>query len=40
MPPAYSGITGKEMATIFKLADITAGLGFAPSAKGVNCDVV
>ena len=33
------GIIGKELATIFKLADIAVGLDFAPGAKGINSDV-
>jgi hypothetical protein len=32
-------IIGKELATIFKLADIAVGLDFAPSAKGIKADV-
>jgi hypothetical protein len=30
------GIIGKELATIFKLADIAVGLDFAPGAKGIR----
>ena len=33
------GIIGKELATIFKLADIAVGLDFAPGAKGIKADV-
>jgi hypothetical protein len=33
------GIIGKELATIFKLADIVVGLDFAPGAKGIKADV-
>lgn len=34
-----SGIIGKKLATIFKLADITVGLDFTPGAKGIKSDV-
>jgi hypothetical protein len=30
------GIIGKELATIFKLADIAVGLDLAPGAKGIK----
>ena len=33
------GIIGKELATIFKLADIAVGLDFAPGAKRINADL-
>jgi hypothetical protein len=33
------GIIGKELATIFKLADIAVGLDFAPGTKGIKADV-
>ena len=33
------GIIGKELAKIFKLADIAVGLDFAPGAKGIKADV-
>jgi len=32
------GIIGKELATIFKLADIAVGLDFAPGAKRIKAD--
>ena len=32
-------IIGKELATIFKLADIAAGLDFAPGANRIKNDV-
>src|SRR5208337_3627016 len=33
------GIVGKELATIFKLPNVTVGLGLAPGAKGIKADV-
>jgi hypothetical protein len=33
------GIVGKKLATIFKLPNVTVGLGLAPSAKGIKADV-
>ena len=36
---AERGIIGKELATIFKLADIAVGLDCAPGAKGIKADV-
>src|SRR5260370_39778461 len=33
------GIVGKELATIFKLPNVTVGLGLAPGAKGIEGDV-
>lgn len=36
--PAQRRIVGKRLATNFKLADVTGGLGFAPFPKGVVND--
>ena len=33
-----AGLSGKELATIFKLADIAVSLDFAPGAKGIKAD--
>jgi hypothetical protein len=37
--PTERGIIGKELATIFKPADIAVSLDFAPCAKGIKADV-
>ena len=36
---AEHGIITKELATIFKLADIAVGLDFTPSTNGIKADV-
>jgi hypothetical protein len=38
-PPA-PWIVGKLLAAIFKLAEVTLGLGFSPNTKGIKADVV
>jgi len=38
--PPNSWATGKELATLFHLAEVKAGLGFAPGAICINTDIV